>query len=204
MLLRRGLRATLAGHPHLEIVGEADNGRTAVELVKELKPDVAVLDVTMPGLNGLDATRAIVTANPGTRVLILTVHESEQLVHEVLTAGARGYLLKSDAGTDLVGAIEAIAADNLYFASRVGQHILNNLRPTERHPAGGTVGILSARERELVQLLAEGRSTKDIARILEISVSTAETHRRNIMRKMGFESVSDVVRYAIKNRMIEP
>jgi DNA-binding NarL/FixJ family response regulator len=165
---------------------------------------VAVLDVTMPGLNGLDATRAIVAASPGTRVLILTVHESEQLVHEVLTAGARGYLLKSDAGTDLVGAIEAIAADNLYFASRVAQHILNNLRQTERAPAGASGGVLSARERELVQLLAEGRSTKEIARILEISVSTAETHRRNIMRKMGFESVSDVVRYAIKNRMIEP
>lgn len=204
-LLRRGLRATLADSAQFVVEAEAEDGRAAVELATRLKPDIAILDVSMPQLNGLDAARAIVAASPATRVLILTAHESEQLVREVLRAGARGYLLKSDAAGELIPALNALLADRHYFTSSVAQVVL------EGFLRGGSAGgdtepasALSPREREIVQLLAEGRSSKEIARLLSIAVNTADTHRANIMRKMGFESISDVVRYAIKNRMIDP
>jgi len=203
-LLRRGLRAALADSPHLVVEAEAEDGRTAVELALKLRPDIAILDVSMPQLNGLDAARAIAAGSPETRVLVLTAHESERLVREVLRAGARGYLLKSDAASELIPAIEALLADRSYFTSTVAQAVLEGYlknEPDDDPPAGGT---LSPREREIVQLLAEGKSSKEIARILSIAVTTADTHRGNIMRKMGFESISDVVRYAIKNKMIDP
>jgi len=203
-LLRRGLRAALADSPHLVVEAEAEDGRTAVELALKLKPDIAILDVSMPQLNGLDAARAIVAGSPDTRVLVLTAHESERLVRDVLRAGARGYLLKSDAASELIPAIEALLADRSYFTSTVAQVVLEGFLkngPDEDAEAGGT---LSPREREIVQLLAEGKSSKEIARVLSIAVNTADTHRGNIMRKMGFASISDVVRYAIKNKMIDP
>jgi DNA-binding NarL/FixJ family response regulator len=204
-LLRRGLRAVLADSPHFVVEAEAEDGRTAVELATRLKPDIAILDVSMPQLNGLDAARAIVAASPSTRVLVLTAHDSEQLVREVLKAGARGYLLKSDAASELVPALEALLADRLYFTSTVAQVVLAGfLKGSEADGAAEPGGALSPREREIVQLLAEGKSSKEIARLLSIAVATADTHRSNIMRKMGFESISDVVRYAIKNKMIDP
>jgi DNA-binding NarL/FixJ family response regulator len=204
-LLRRGLRAALADSPHLVVEAEAEDGRTAVELALKLRPDIAILDVSMPQLNGLDATRAITAGSPETRVLVLTAHESEQLVREVLRAGARGYLLKSDAASELIPAIDALLADRPYFTSTVAQVVLEGfLKGGEASVAADAGGVLSPREREIVQLLAEGKSSKEIARTLSIAVTTADTHRSNIMRKMGFESVSDVVRYAIKNRMIDP
>lgn len=203
-LLRRGLRAALADSPHLVVEAEAEDGRTAVELALKLKPDIAILDVSMPQLNGLDAARAIVAGSPDTRVLVLTAHESERLVRDVLQAGARGYLLKSDAASELIPAIEALLAERSYFTSTVAQVVLEGFLkngPDEDAEAGGT---LSPREREIVQLLAEGKRSKEIARVLSIAVNTADTHRGNIMRKMGFASISDVVRYAIKNKMIDP
>jgi DNA-binding NarL/FixJ family response regulator len=204
-LLRRGLRAALADSPHLEVAAEAEDGRTAVELALSLKPDIAILDVSMPQLNGLDAARAIAAGSPATRVLVLTAHESEQLVRDVLRAGARGYLLKSDAASELIPAIEALLADRLYFTSTVAQVVLAGFLKAGGAEAGAEAGaVLSPREREIVQLLAEGKSSKQIARALSIAVATADTHRGNIMRKMGFDSVSDVVRYAIKNKMIDP
>ena len=203
-LLRRGLRAALAESPHLLVEAEAEDGRTAVELALKLKPDIAILDVTMPQLNGLDAARAIIAGSPETRVLVLTAHESERLVREVLRAGARGYLLKSDAASELIPAIEALLADRPYFTSTVAQVVLEGFLRGDADTGADAGGPLSPREREIVQLLAEGKSSKEIARLLSIAVNTAETHRANIMRKMGFESVSDVVRYAIKNKMIEP
>jgi DNA-binding NarL/FixJ family response regulator len=204
-LLRRGLRAVLADSPQLVIEAEAEDGRTAVELAVRLKPDIAILDVSMPQLNGLDAARAIVAGSPTTRVLVLTAHDSEQLVREVLTAGARGYLLKSDASSELVPAIEALLADRLYFTSTVAQVVLAGFLKGGEADRGTEPGAgLSPRERQIVQLLAEGKSSKEIARVLSIAVATAETHRANIMRKMGFASIADVVRYAIKNKMIDP
>lgn len=201
-LLRRGLAATLGEREGWSIVGESKTGRGAVELAVKLSPDVAILDVSMPELNGLEATRQILAEAPGTKVLILTMHDSEQVVRDVLDAGAQGYLLKSDAGRDLLAAVEALLEDRPFFTSKVARMVLEGyLRPSEKEEEASP---LSAREREIVQLLAEGHSNKEVADELGISVKTAETHRTNIMRKMNFRSITDLVRYAIRNRIIEP
>jgi len=162
-----------------------------------------VLDLTMPELNGLEAARKIIFANPAARVLILTAHESEQLVREVLSAGAQGYVLKSDAGRILIAALQSLLDGRSFFTSNVARMVLDGYLRSESRDAS-TPEILSAREREIVQLLAEGNSNKDIARALKISVKTTETHRSNIMRKMGFGSLPELVRYAIRNKIIEP
>jgi DNA-binding NarL/FixJ family response regulator len=204
-LLRRGLTATLSEMKDWSVVGQAANGREAVALSIELEPEVAVLDITMPELNGLEATRQILDAVPETRVLILSVHESEQLVREVLAAGAQGYLLKSDAGRELVAAVQAVLENKPYFTSRVARMVLQGFLDSKMlQGPGNEASRLSAREREIVQLLAEGKTTKEVATLLGISVKTAETHRTNLMRRLGFRSVVEVVRYAIRNGMIEP
>ena len=201
-VVRRGLAATIAEVPEWTVVGQAANGREAVALVATHKPDVAILDITMPELNGLEATRLILGSDAPPRVLILTAHESEQLVREVLSAGAQGYVLKSDAGRILVTAVDALLDARTFFTSRVAQMVLEGfLRGGTEVPA--STPSLSPREREIVQLLAEGRSNKEVARRLGISVKTAETHRSNIMRKMAFDSLSDLVRYAVRNKIID-
>jgi DNA-binding NarL/FixJ family response regulator len=201
-LVRRGLAATLADVEGWSIVAQATNGRHAAELVVTHKPDVAILDLSMPELNGLDATRLILAAEPKTRVLILTAHESEQSIREVLSAGAQGYVLKSDAGRILVSAVAALLDGRTFFTSKVTQLVLEGyLRSAPEVPAA--MPTLSAREREIVQLLAEGRSNKEVAQRLAISVKTAETHRSNIMRKMAFDSLADLIRYAVRNKIID-
>jgi DNA-binding NarL/FixJ family response regulator len=202
-LFRRGVAAELTQVPGWAVAAEATNGRDAVTLAASLKPDVVVLDLTMPELNGLEAARQIISADPAARVLILTAHESEQLVREVLSAGAKGYVLKSDAGRTLVSALQALLAGGSFFTSNVASMVLDGYLRSESRETVPTQ-TLSAREREIVQLLAEGNSNKDIARVLNISVKTAETHRSNVMRKMGFESLAQLVRYAIRNNIIEP
>jgi DNA-binding NarL/FixJ family response regulator len=202
-LFRRGLAAELTQVPGWVVAGEAANGREAVELSAALKPDIIVLDLTMPELNGLEAARRIIAVEPAARVLILTAHESEQLVREVLSAGAKGYVLKSDAGRMLVAALQALLGGGSFFTSNVARIVLDGYLRSES-PDAEAPDTLSAREREIVQLLAEGNSNKDIARVLKISVKTAETHRSNIMRKMGFGSLPELVRYAIRNKIIEP
>jgi DNA-binding NarL/FixJ family response regulator len=162
-----------------------------------------VMDLTMPELHGLEAARRIIAADPAARILILTAHESEQLVREVLSAGARGYVLKSDAGRILVAALQELLDGRMFFTSNVARIVVDGYLRNEGSESGGDTA-LSAREREIVQLLAEGNSNKNIARALSISVKTAETHRSNIMRKMGFESLPELVRYAIRNKIIEP
>jgi DNA-binding NarL/FixJ family response regulator len=202
-LFRRGLAAELTQVPGWVVAGEASNGRDAVELAAALKPELVVLDLTMPELNGLEAARKIISANPAARVLILTAHESEQLVREVLSAGAQGYVLKSDAGRILIAALQSLLDGRSFFTSNVARMVLDGYLRSESRDAS-TPETLSAREREIVQLLAEGNSNKDIARALKISVKTTETHRSNIMRKMGFGSLPELVRYAIRNKIIEP
>jgi DNA-binding NarL/FixJ family response regulator len=202
-MVRRGLVATLADVERWTVVAQADNGRAAAELVATHKPDIAILDLSMPELNGLDATRRILAARPETCVLILTAHESEQLVREVLAAGARGYVLKSDAGRILVRAVEALLDGQTFFTSKVARLVLEGYLRGGGAEAQETAQTLSAREREIVQLLAEGASNKEVARALGISVKTAETHRSNIMRKMQFASLSDLVKYAVRNKIIE-
>ena len=204
-VVRQGVRTLLEAQPAWEVCGEAADGREAVEMTKRLKPDVIILDITMPNLNGLEATRQILKADPKARVLILTMHESDQVVREVLDAGARGYVLKSDAGRNLVAAVEALRLHNTFFTSKVAEMVMDGYRKAA--PTKGETNPpdrLTPREREVVQLLAEGKSSKEVAVALDLSVKTAETHRANIMRKLDIHSVSDLVRYAVRNKIIEP
>jgi DNA-binding NarL/FixJ family response regulator len=203
-VVRHGVRSLLQDHEGWEICGEATDGRDAVEKVVKLKPDVVILDIGMPNLNGLGAARDILREEPQTMILILTIDESEQVMREVLNAGARGFLLKSDAARDLVAAVEALQRHRTFFTSKVAAMVLDGyLRgggpapPTEVHER------LTRREREVVQLLAEGKTTKEVASVLGMSVKTAETHRANIMRKLDFHSVSQLVVYAVRNNIIQ-
>jgi DNA-binding NarL/FixJ family response regulator len=205
-IVRKGLRSILEEQPGWEVTGEASDGREAVDKVRSLRPDVSVVDVGMPGLNGLEATRQMLRNDPETKVLILTMHESDPLIREVLDAGARGYLLKSDASRDLVSAIDAIRRNKTYFTARVAQMVLDGyLDKKPRTPAEAEVPTsrLTPRQREIVQLLAEGKSSKEVAVALGLSVKTAETHRANIMRRLNCHSVSELVRYAIRNNIIQ-
>jgi DNA-binding NarL/FixJ family response regulator len=201
-IVRHGIRALLDNHAGWEVCGEATDGRQAVEKAIELRPDVVLLDVGMPNLNGLDAARQILIACPRSRILILTMHESEQLVREVLEVGARGFLLKSDAARDLVAAVEALQRRTTFFTSSVAEIVLNGYlnRRSDEKPIKDR---LTAREREVVQLLAEGKTSKEVAVALNLSVKTAETHRTNVMRKLDLHSVADLVRYAVRNNIVQ-
>ena len=201
-VVRTGLRALLESKAGWQVCAEAANGREAVEKARELQPDVAVLDIGMPLLNGVEATRQICKLSPRTEILILTMHDSEHMIQGVLDAGAHGYILKDDADRNLLAAVESLRRHKPYLSSRVsaaaaaGQSDTDGLeRPARR---------LTPREREIVQLLAEGKSNKEIATYLKISVKTAETHRANIMLKMNFHSITELVRYAVKNKIIQP
>src|SRR5580698_10564370 len=205
-IVRKGLRAIVESAHECDVVGEATDGRQAVTMAKELNPDIVVMDLSMPSLNGLEATRQILKNRPQTKVLILSMHESDPLIREVLDAGARGYILKTDAGRDLLAAIEALRRNKTFFTSRVAQMILDGFLKGDPRPVSDTqpkAGRLTARQREIVQLLAEGKSSKEVAVALGLSVKTAETHRANIMRKLDCHCVSEVVRYAIRNKIIE-
>jgi DNA-binding NarL/FixJ family response regulator len=200
---RKGIRSLLESHAGWEVCGEARDGREAVECATRLKPDVLLLDVGMPNLNGLDATRQILALNPDARILILTVHDSEQVVREVLAAGARGFLLKSDAGRDLVAAVEALQHRRTFFTSSVAQMMLEGyLRPNDEADASGQ-RVLTPREREVIQLVAEGKTTKEVATALRLSVKTAETHRTNLMRKLDLHSVAALTLYAVRNGIVQ-
>jgi DNA-binding NarL/FixJ family response regulator len=203
-VVRKGLVALLQQEPDWHVCGEASDGREAVDKAQQLKPDVIILDIGMPSLNGLEATRQILKMNPDARILILTLHDSDQVVRDVLNAGARGFLLKSDAARDLVAAVEALRRDKTYFTSKVASMVLEGYLKgsTGPLPAAISRNRLTPREREIVQLLAEGKSTKEVAVALGLSVKTAETHRSNIMRKLQLHSVSDLVLYAVRNNIV--
>jgi DNA-binding NarL/FixJ family response regulator len=205
-VVRQGLRALLETQPGWEICGEAATGREAVEKTRKLKPDIVLLDIIMPELNGLEALRRIRKARPETQVLVLTMHESEDLIGQALKAGARGFMLKSDAGRDLITAIDALSRRKPFFTSKVAQMVLEGYLEGTSPGAADEVprSRLSAREREIVQLLAEGRTNKQIAASLEISTKTVETHRSSLMRKLNLHSVGELTRYAIRNKIIEP
>jgi DNA-binding NarL/FixJ family response regulator len=205
-LVREGLRTVLAARTDWEICGEAVTGREAVQKARELRPNVAVMDFSLPELNGLDATRQIRRDVPETEVLILTMHSSERLAHEALLAGARGFILKSDAKRHLISAIEALAQHQPFLTPSVSGMVLDHyLNP---NPSTGDttdhVPALTPREREIVQLIAEGRTTKEVATTLGVSEKTIEAHRGNILRKLNLHSAVDLVRYAIRNNLIQP
>jgi DNA-binding NarL/FixJ family response regulator len=204
-IIRRGLKELLTARPGWEVCAEAKTGREAVTLAEQLKPDVVVMDISMPDLNGLEAARKIRKSLPKCEILILTLHFSDQLVREIVEAGVRAYIMKSDADRDLVAAVEALSNHRPFFTARAADMLLDGfVRPHATVDPDAVIrNRLTAREREIVQLLAEGKSSKEVAVSLGISVKTAETHRANIMRKLELHSVSELVRYAVRNQIIE-
>lgn len=204
-LIRRGVKSLLEMHNGWKVCAEASKGPEAVEKVEQLKPDVVIIDVCMPELNGVEATRQIRKISPRTEVLVLSVHHSEHLIREILEAGARAFVVKTDCDIDLVRAVEALGDHKPFFNAYATEMLLGGYGQ-ERVPAPQPFlgERLTPREREIVQLLAEGRTSKEIATLLKISSKTAETHRANIMRKLQFHSVGEVVRYAVRNQIIDP
>lgn len=204
-IIRRGLKQLLIAHAGWEVCGEAKTGREAVALAEQLRPDVVVMDISMPDLNGLEAARRIKKSLPRTEILILTLHFSDQLVRDIVEAGVRAYIMKSDADKDLVTAVEALANHRSFFTARVADILLDGFVGQNGVPDSQAIlrSRLTSREREIVQMLAEGKSSKEVAVALSISVKTAETHRANIMRKLELHSVSELVRYAVRNQIIE-
>jgi DNA-binding NarL/FixJ family response regulator len=199
-VVREGLRAILEAQLNWEVVAEAADGSEAIIKAIETKPDIAVLDYSLPLINGIEATRQIRASLPNTEVLIFTMHDSEVLVQEMLRAGARGYLLKSDAKRYLIGAIESLATHKPFFTPQVSEALLHSFltRPSR------AVSPLSNRERSVVQLIAEGHTNKQIAGVLNISLKTVESHRSAVMHKLDFHSSAALVRYAIRNKLVEP
>lgn len=197
-VVRRGICSLLESHQGWEVCGEAVDGRQAVEMAAELKPDVVILDIGMPNLNGLDAARQILRHNLNQKILILTMSDSEAVIREVLAAGARGYLLKSDAAKDLVAAVQALERCGTFFTSKVQSALDGYLGRSSQ----ATLPTLTGREREVLQLVAEGKSSKEVAVALDLSVKTAETHRSNLMCKLDIHSITELVLYAIRNDMI--
>jgi DNA-binding NarL/FixJ family response regulator len=204
-VVRRGLCTLLQSHDGWEICGEATDGRVAVEKAKELKPDVVIVDIGMPSLNGLAATRQLVQQDPHCKVIVLTITDSDQVIREALDAGARGFVLKSDAARDLVSAVEALQLNRMFFTPRVNDMVLAGFLDRRKTATNvpPRLPTLTPREREVIQLLAEGKSSKEVACVLDLSTKTAETHRSNIMRKLGFHSIRDLVVYAVKNNIIQ-
>jgi DNA-binding NarL/FixJ family response regulator len=202
-LMRRGLKTLLEAREGWTVCAEAETGRDAVELATKLRPDVAVLDITMPQLNGLDAAKRIKKVSPHTEILILSMHYSDELVRQILDAGLRGYVIKSDSDRDLVSAVETLSKHKPFFTPAARQAMLDQLSKGEplSEPRENK---LTSREREILQLLSEGKSSKEVASSLNLSVKTAETHRSNIMRKLKLHSVSELVLYAVRNRIVEP
>lgn len=203
-VVRRGLRALLETQPGWKVVCEVADGREAVDSAIKLHPDIAILDIGMPKLNGMDAAAQIFKAVPRTRILILTMHAAEELIQKTLTAGASGYVLKSDAERDLITAVQALLQNKSFFTSAASDVILDNLRGEARKKKPEDIGgRLSVREREIVQLLAEGKSNKEIGAVLHISTRTVENHRAKIMDKLQLGSLGELVRYAIRNNIVE-
>jgi DNA-binding NarL/FixJ family response regulator len=200
-IVRKGLRSLLESHPGWEVCGEAADGWEAIQKVDELNPDLIALDIGMPNLNGLDAGRQILGTNPKARILFLTIYDADHAAKTATQIGARGLILKSDAARELVAAVEAIQRNSTYFSSHVqqtgiGSDLRGDRRPLEKN-------TLTPRENQVVQLLAEGKTSKEVANILSLSVKTAETHRSNIMSKLGLHSVSELVLYAVRNNIVQ-
>ena len=198
-VVRQGFRMILGSQPDMEIVGEAGNGREAVELAAALAPDVAVMDVAMPELNGIEATRRIASGSPKTRVLALSMHKDSVYVREILRAGARGYLLKDSIDSDLLAAVRAVAKGEGYLSPSVSEAVLSDYRQHVTDP----IDRLSSREREVLQMIAEGKTNKEIASTLNLSVYTIDAHRGHIMEKLNLHSTGELVRFAVRNGLID-
>jgi DNA-binding NarL/FixJ family response regulator len=198
-MVRQGFRLILSSQPDIEIVGEAGNGRQAVELAEKLHPDVIVMDVAMPELNGIEATRRLAASSPRSRVLALSMHKDSVYVREILRAGARGYLLKDSIDSDLVNAVRAVARGDGYLSPGVSDAVLSDYRRHVTDP----LDLLTSREREVLQLIAEGKTNKEIASSLKLSVYTVDAHRGRIMEKLNLHSTGELVRFAIKRGLVD-
>ncbi len=198
-VVRQGFKMILGAQPDFEIVGEAGNGREAVELAENLKPDIVVMDVSMPELNGIEATRRLSTSVPHCRVVALSMHKDNVYVREILRAGARGYLLKDSESADVVSAVRAVAQGEGYISPAVSNAVLGDYRKHVTNP----IDLLSSREREVLQMLAEGKTNKEIAVVLNLSVYTVDAHRGRIMEKLNVHSINELVRFAVRNGLID-
>jgi two-component system, NarL family, response regulator NreC len=201
-IIRQGIKSLLEKQEGLCVVGEAQDGREAVDLAKSLKPDVIVMDVTMPKLNGIEATRKIREDNPDAKVIALSVHSDDAFVSGMLTAGASGYLLKDCLVQELVTAIRSVANDQFYLSQSIARTVVHEYRTLKANEIRSVFSTLTSREREVLQLIAEGRTTKQIADTLFVSEKTISTHRQHIMEKLGMDSVPDLVKYAIREKLI--
>ena len=199
-IVRFGLRGILEAQPNWEVVAEAADGSEAVAKAIETAPDVAIVDYSLPLLSGIEVTKRIRKRLPGTEVLVFTMHDSERLIQEFLQAGARGYLLKSDAGRDVVEAVQALTTHRPYFTSKISEALLQKFAALSDREGSS----LTARERQVVQLIAEGHSHMEIGKLLNITLRTVETHRAGIMRKLNISSSAALVRYAVRNKLVEP
>src|SRR5947209_1274557 len=197
-ILRDGLRMVLEAQPGISVVGEAENGREALDLVEQLHPDVVVMDIAMPQMNGAEATRQIKRRFPSTRVLILTMHENQQYLMQIINAGAIGCVLKRSAGAELVTAVRAAARGESYFSPSMASMLLEDYRIRLNHGEDDDVGMFTEREREVLQLVAEGKTNKEISDILTVSIKTVQTHRAHIMEKLDAHDRTDLVRYAMR------
>jgi two-component system, NarL family, response regulator NreC len=203
IVMRTGLRALLERQPNLEVIGESENGRETVALAASLRPDVVVMDVGMPVLNGIEATQTIITQCPTIAVVILSMHADESYVMRALKAGARGYLLKDSAAADLIGAIEAISQGKSFFSPKVSRILAEDyVRVLKQKGAVDTYDLLTSREREILQLLAEGKANKEVATALNISPYTVETHRGHILQKLNLHNPAELVLYAVRKGII--
>jgi len=202
-LIRAGLRMVVTSQPDLTVIGEANDGREALAMADKLKPDVVVMDIGMPSLNGIEACRQIHHALPQTQVVMLSMHSDEGYVLRALKAGARGYLLKDSAEADLANAIRAVVAGKSFFSPAVGKVLLEDyMRKLERTGAEDSFDLLSPREREVLQLVAEGKSSKEVANLLGLSVYTIETHRAKVMQKLNLHNIPELILYAVRKGVI--
>lgn len=203
MVVRKGLRAILERQSGIDVVGEASDGREAVDLAGTLNPDVVIMDITMPRLNGIDAAAQIVKRNPAIGVVVLSVHSDETYILRALNSGAKGYLLKDSAETDLVRAVGAVASGKPFFSPAIAQTLLEDyVRFLQQRNLEDSYDLLTDREKEILQSLAEGKANKEIATLLNLSVYTVETHRSNLMQKLGLHNTAEIVLYAVRKKII--
>jgi two-component system response regulator NreC len=205
-IVRQGIKALLDTQEGIEVVGEAEDGREAIEKAKQMAPNVIVIDITMPNLNGIEATRQIKKINPEIKVLVLTVHDNEEYIHRILQAGASGYLLKESAVSDLVSAINAVEKGDIFLSPSISKVVVKDyIRHAETESGDfDSLNVLTNREREVLQLIAEGHTNKDIARILKLSIKTIDVHRSHIMDKLNIRDITGLVKYSIRKGLIKP